>query len=349
MGKSAAFAVVFLFTVISSAVFYASETEEPFFRSEPIFTFTDKHPENHASTIAEMPNGDFLSTWFGGSHEGMPDVAIWSARMKKGSAEWSDPVKIIDDPEHAEGNSVLFTGDDGKVLLFYVVKFDQRWDAWEASKIYERTSDDNGYSWSEPRVLADKTGWMIRNNIVRLPGGRFLLPTYTEISRESLGWISGDGFRTWEEFKVPVTEPANSQPAMAYLGGTRLIMAARHWGIPGNIWMSFSDDLGKTWLAPRKTRFKNPDSGINMIALKSGALILAYNDNAWVRTPLCVSMSEDGGRTWPYKKSLEKASAEFSYPFLIQSADGHIHLTYTSDGRKFIKHAEFNEEWLKTK
>ena len=94
-------------------------------------------------------------------------------------------------------------------------------------------------------------------------------------------------------------------------------------------------------------KFYNPDSGINAIALKSGAIVLAYNNNPWDRTPLNLAMSEDGGKSWPYTKTLETRNMEFSYPFMIQDSDGIIHITYTSDGRKFIKHAEFNEAWLK--
>lgn len=347
MGKATFGGAVVLCAIAAALTAFAAPAEEPFFESGPVFAFDAARLQNHASSIAEMPNGDLLVTWFGGSKEGMPDAAVWSSRRVAGSKKWSDPVKIIDDPKFAEGNSVLFTDSKGKVRLFYVVKFEERWDAWEAGKIYLRTSDDAGFSWSEPRVLIDKTGWMIRNNVIELPGGKLLLPVYTENPKQSIAWISGDGFRTWEEYKVPLTDPGNYQPAMAYAGGTKIVMAARYGGNPGHVWMSISDDLGKTWRDPKKMKMKNPDSGISLIALKSGALVLAYNDNPWVRTPLCVALSEDGGRSWPHKRTLETASAEFSYPFLIQDKNSHIHLTYTSNNRKLIKHAEFNELWLK--
>lgn len=35
-----------------------------------------------------------------------------------------------------------------------------------------------------------------------------------------------------------------------------------------------------------------------MIALPSGALLLAFDDDARLRTPLALSMSRDGGDTW---------------------------------------------------
>ena len=62
---------------------------------------------------------------------------------------------------------------------------------------------------------------------------------------------------------------------------------------------------------------------------------------------MSVALSEDGGKSWPFKKDLETKSAEFSYPFLIRDSDGIIHITYTSENRRYIEHAEFNEAWIK--
>lgn len=321
----------------------AASEEKSYFETEPIFDFDESHPENHASTIARMPNGDLLVTWFGGTKEGLPDVALWAARRPEGSKTWSKPERIVDNPGMAEGNSVLFTDSKGKVWLLYVVKFGEGRTDWGKSNLLVQTSGDSGFNWSEPRKVTCSCA--IRNNITELPDGRLLLPSSSQL--QSSVCISGDGFRTCEEYTAPKTKPGNNQPAVVSLGGGRMVLFARHFGEGGKVWMSISSDWGKTWRKPKKTKFKNPDSGINAIALKSGAIVLAYNDNAWDRTPLSVALSEDGGKTWPYIKILESRFMEFSYPFLIQDSDGIIHLTYTSDGRKFIKHAEFNEAWLK--
>jgi predicted neuraminidase len=350
--KSVLQTAIIIFAAFAAARMCAAQTPPeavPFFSSEAIFDFdAQRHPANHASSIAQMPNGDLLATWFGGSAEGKPDVAVWSSRKPAGKDKWTAPAPLIDEPGIAEGNSLLFTGPKGTVYLFFVRKYAEWWAAWDKAKIFLQTSDDSGFSWTAPRLLLDEMGRMIRNNVVELPDGRLLLPVYLDSEPSaSLIWISGDGFRTWEESAVPVSKPENLQPAVASLGGGRLLLLARYKDIPGKIWESRSDDLGKTWSKPVKTKLPNPDAGISMIRLRSGALVLVYNNSGLSRTPLTVAHSEDDGKTWPRKKNIETAQKEFSYPFLIQTADGHIHLTYTADDRRTIKHAEFNEEWLK--
>lgn len=335
--------------ILSLAAAPQAEEEKPFFNSEPIFSFDESRPSNHSASLAEMPNGDLLATWFGGSSEGLADVAIWSSRRKAGSNEWSEPAVLVDEPGIPEGNSVLFTDSKGKAWLFFVRKFDPRWDAWDKVKIFLQTSEDNGHNWTEPRLLLDEMGWIIRNGVTELPDGRLLLPVYTDAEpMRSLLWISGDGFKTWEVREAPVTKPPNIQAAYVHPGGERLLMYARHHTVPGRIWFSYSKDLGKTWMKPKKMKFPNPDSGIDAVGLKSGAIVLAYNDSPLSRTPLVVALSDDGGRKWPYKKTVENEVMEFSYPFMIQARDGRIHLIYTANDRKFIKHAEFDETWLKS-
>ena len=48
-------------------------------------------------------------------------------------------------------------------------------------------------------------------------------------------------------------------------------------------------------------------------------------------------MSSDG-RTWTPAVTLETEPGEFSYPAIIQAADGKVHVTYTWN-RKKIAHA----------
>src|SRR5277367_6911985 len=64
----------------------------------------------HASTVVELSNGDLLASWFGGTREGAPDVAIWMSRRTP--AGWSSPREAAREPEVAAYNPVLFHSAD---------------------------------------------------------------------------------------------------------------------------------------------------------------------------------------------------------------------------------------------
>ena len=64
---------------------------------------------------------------------------------------------------------------------------------------------------------------------------------------------------------------------------------------------------------------------------------VVYNHTAGGRAILNVALSEDG-KTWQAAIVLEKdPGKEFSYPAVIQSADGLVHITYTWH-RTRVKH-----------
>jgi predicted neuraminidase len=75
------------------------------------------------------------------------------------------------------------------------------------------------------------------------------------------------------------------------------------------------------------------------------------------RAPMTLAISTDGGRTWPYRRNLEtgdgycmtnnsrdKANREFSYPTIVQSPDGALHIAYTYF-RQVIKYVQVTEAW----
>ncbi len=99
----------------------------------------------------------------------------------------------------------------------------------------------------------------------------------------------------------------------------------------------WSDDGGKTWGAMQATTLPNPNSGIDAVTLRDGRHLLVYNPTASGRTPLSVAMSRDG-KTWVLVATLESGPGEYSYPAIIQTSDGLVHITYTWK-RQRIKHA----------
>jgi predicted neuraminidase len=104
----------------------------------------------------------------------------------------------------------------------------------------------------------------------------------------------------------------------------------------GVITESRSQDGGKTWSKMAATTLPNPNSGIDAVTLRDGRQLLVYNHTPQDRTPLNLALSEDGVR-WEMVSTLENGAGEFSYPAVIQTSDGLVHVTYTHR-RDAIKH-----------
>ena len=96
----------------------------------------------------------------------------------------------------------------------------------------------------------------------------------------------------------------------------------------GRIVESWSDDNGKTWSELKRTALPNPNSGIDAMTLKDGRQLLVYNPTRAGRSPLHVAVSKDG-KDWQDVLVLEKEPGEFSYPAVIQTSEGLVHISYT--------------------
>jgi len=84
------------------------------------------------------------------------------------------------------------------------------------------------------------------------------------------------------------------------------------------------------------------------LRLHDGRLLLAYNPQESNRTRLALALSGDDGETWSPPRLVEDGEGEdeFSYPSLLQQANGTIHLAYTWQRRQ-IKHMSFAPDWLR--
>jgi len=319
------------------------------FPSEMVFTGTPRYPSSHGSSIVETPGGTLLAGWYAGSREKANDVVILTSRKRVNG--WSEPSVAADTPGKPEGNPVLFSSQD-RVLLFYQTIHGggegptTRTTGWSSCDIKYKESADGGRTWGPITFVRKKWGLVIRSKPL-VADGRLLLPVHDEVQwasmvliREKDGtWRTSSPVSTGEGFKR-----GNIEPAIVELSDSRLLMYMRS-GSRRCIWQSVSNDHGFTWSSPQPTSLPNPDSAVDLLRLSSGRVILAFNNTSRGRTPLTVAISEDDCRTWHCRTDLETGPGEFSYPFLIQTRDGMIHLTYTYQ-RLGIKHISFREEWL---
>lgn len=304
-------------------------------RSEFIYE-TAPFPECHASTIVET-SGGLVAAWFGGKHEKSPDVGIWLSREVGG--KWTAPAEVATGAQ-ADGsrlpcwNPVLFQPREGGLMLFYKIGPDpEHW--WGML----RMSGDAGATWSAARRLPEGILGPIKNKPVQLADGTILCPTSSEGKD---GWRvhferSPDGGATWS-----ATAPVNDgkiigaiQPSILMPPGGGLQAIGRTRG-SGKIFTIRSADGGVTWGAMSLLALPNPNSGTDAVTLRDGRHLLVYNHTTpllgkWggLRSPLNVAVSGDGEK-WDAALVLEdELMKEFSYPAIIQTRDGLVHVTYT--------------------
>jgi predicted neuraminidase len=230
-------------------------------------------------------------------------------------------------------NPVLYQVENGPLLLFYKVGAHPR--TWWGRLL---RSEDSGTTWSEPETLPPGILGPVKNKPVLLPGGALLCPTSDETAARD-DWLvyfdlTRDWGRTWERIG-PLAGPQAIQPALLTYPGRRLQALCRTR--LGRIAESWSPDGGKTWSPLALTGLPNPNSGIDAVSLSDGRQLLVYNPTESGRTPLVVSISEDGEH-WERLLTLEDGPGEYSYPAVIQALGGEVHITYTWQ-RRVIQHA----------
>lgn len=299
-------------------------------------------PSAHASTIVETRDG-LVTSWFGGTKERDPDVGIWVSRHD--GTRWSAPVEVAngvqpDGTRHPCWNPVLFQPSNGPLLLFY--KVGPSPSAWWG---VVRSSADNGRTWSAPVKLPDGILGPVRAKPVELRPGVLLAGSSTEhdgwivhMERYSGAWTPAAlaAAAHWQKIgplnvagefgAIQPTILVHSSSSLQILCRTRQRVIAESW----------SQDEGRTWSPMKATRLPNPSAGIDAVRLADGRSVLVYNPTPTGRAKLDIAISPDG-KSWKRAAVLEDSAGEYSYPAMIQTRDGRVHVTYTWK-RERIKH-----------
>ena len=197
--------------------------------------------------------------------------------------------------------------------------------------------------------LYQRLGWQPRCKPTVLPSGRILLPLYSDTFSISIMAISDDDGATWRASK-PLIGFGNIQPVVLRRNDGTLVAYMRENGPRDRIRVSESKDDGVTWGAVGVSDLPNPGSGVDGVRLANGHWLLIYNDSTINRASLAVSLSDDEGKTWKWTRHLEKhLLGSYHYPAIIQGKDGTIHAVYSYfvTGGKSMKHAAFNEDWVR--
>jgi len=295
------------------------------------FVFDENRPAPscHASTLAK--SGDTLfCAWFAGSRESAPDTHIYLSRYREGI--WSSPEKVSVAENTPHWNPVLFAHKE-KLYLFY--KEGYPISAW---KTLLRVSEDGGKTFSPPRelVAGDETGGRgpVKNKPLLLSDGSILCPAsreyadstwrvFADRTADAFGSLTRSDFILPEDPSVRLIQPSFWEDKT---GVHALFRSDRE-----HLYRADSSDLGLTWSKAYPISFPNNNSGFDLVAVPDGRIFLVSNpvaENWGFRSPLTLSVSEDGGQSFRALYNLEyDRLGEYSYPSIIY--DHGLRISYT--------------------
>jgi predicted neuraminidase len=375
----------------------AGAAEKPFLEKEDIFPLDAKH--NHASSLVRLPDGGLMVCWYRGSGERTADdVQIMGAVKPRGAKTWSKPFVLADEPGYPDTNPVLFVDRQGRLWLFWQTILANLWESavtnfrmaekyggqgvprWDRAGLVlpkpagieeaaaELLRRAQGTVWEKQAAriaemakdkLTSRLGWMTRAHPLQLPSGRILLPMYSDGFDFSLVAISDDGGLTWRGSR-PIVSVAGIQPTFARKKDGTLVAYMRDNGPPPKrLQVSYSKDDGETWSPAEDTDIPNSGTGVEVIQLQDGRWLMINNDTEKGRHSLALTISDDEGATWKWKRHIEldtraERAGSFHYPSILQAPDGTLHASYSvflnhlpeGQPRKTIRYARFNVAWV---
>ncbi len=335
---------------------------------------------NHDPAIVECPNGDLLAVWYTCVAEKGREMAQAASRLVWAAKEWQPASPFWDVPDRNDHAPALWF--DGKDTIYHFTAMSYA-GGHSRAVVLMRTSKDSGATWSSARIIVPEytSGRMPSEPVFRMNDSAIALAADHSgpWGNGSDLWVSGDEGLTWAN---PGGHVAGIHAGVAQLKDGRLIGFGREGEMAtdkgkremSSLPMSISDDAGKsyTW---HETEFPPIGGGqrLVLLRLKEGPILLAsfantgteITDSTGTRRTvrgLYAAVSEDGGKTWPYKRLvtddgpgsqvectggglfiMSGRNAEYrGYLAVCQSADGLIHLISSR------QHYAFNLAWLRT-
>ncbi len=271
----------------------AGQAEAAQYEAELVFPLHPQH--NHAPGIVECPNGDLLVSWYRGSGErSADDVAVYGARRRKGSAQWSEPFLLADTPGFPDCNTAMNIDGQGRLWLFWPTIVANSWESCITNyRISSQYTGEGAPRWGWQGVILlkprDYQERMHKALDERLRSAPSTLPddAQTKQKIEQLKQRIDDKLFSrlgWQPRCKPTVLPSG-----------RILLPLYSDTYSAGI-MAISDDQGQTWFAGE------PLAGFGSIQptvlrRENGTLVAYMRENGPLRR-IRVAESADEGVTW---------------------------------------------------
>jgi sialidase-1 len=333
------------------------------FRHEVLYTNGYRHV--HPADLIKLQNGDLLLMWREATEHISNDGEVVMIRSKDGGKTWGDRslIAAIKDVDEREGCGVQLK--DGTIIvgIFYnnLYRPDGTYAPTEGRAeqlaspnqrylgAYTITSKDNGVTWSEPNYV--DTAGMPFNNLegptdapIEMPDGSVIMALIGYSPRGEVGnhasvlVRSTDQGKSWNYVSTIADDPSGKlggflEPGIVRTTTGRIIAAMRNHGTDQAIWVTHSDDNGKTWAPVRKTTMIGHP--VDLIQISDGRIMATYGiRNGRHTTPggIRACFSTDNGETWDLQTEVQLRNDflnwDIGYPESLQMPDGSVLTVY---------------------
>ena len=214
---------------------------------------------NHVPAVAALPNGDLLAIWYSTIKEDGRELAVAASRLRQGQKQWDEADLFWDMPGKNDHAPALFLSRDGTLFHWNGLSVGT---GWGDLAIIQRTSRDNGLTWTPATIIAPEHRWrqMPIASPFQLADGSIYLPCDAEPGPEggSVLHVTHDGGATWAELAEGKPKPdfkagghgdwiAGIHTGVAAWTDDRIVAVGRQNNIDGHLPMSVSLDRGNTW------------------------------------------------------------------------------------------------------